>query len=86
MYLWMSRNCNENSFAAVPRYELMGDLWMRRAQIEKAVAAYKRSLKINSAQLRVRKKLISIYKLLRQMTLRFSWIMVAERMMQSVSL
>lgn len=53
---------SEDSFAAAPKYELIGDIWMRRAQVEKAISAYTRCLEINSAQLRVRKKLISIYR------------------------
>jgi tetratricopeptide (TPR) repeat protein len=50
----------DDSFAAAPKYELMGDLAVHRKDAGKAVAAYERSLAINSGQRLPRMKLIRI--------------------------
>lgn len=54
----------DDSFAAAPKYELKGDLMMHRKDASKAVAAYERSLAINSGQRLPRMKLIRIYRVL----------------------
>ena len=51
----------ENSFAAASKYEMTGDMLVHRGQIDKAIAAYQRSLEINSGQRRPRLKLIRIF-------------------------
>jgi len=53
---------NDNSFAAAPKYEVMGDLFVRQKQIDRAAYAYEKSLHFNSGQIRPRKKLINIYR------------------------
>ena len=51
----------DDSFAAAQKYALIGDIRLNEGQIEKALATYNKSLEINSAQLRIRKKRIEIY-------------------------
>ncbi len=51
----------ENSFAAASKYEMIGDMRVYQGQIDRAIAAYQRSLEINSGQRRPRLKLIRIY-------------------------
>jgi 4-amino-4-deoxy-L-arabinose transferase-like glycosyltransferase len=51
----------ENSFSAAIKYEMIGDMLVHQGQIERAIAAYQRSLEINSGQRRPRLKLIRIY-------------------------
>ena len=53
---------SDDSFAAALKYELIGDIRMEESRIEQALSAYDKSLEINSAQLRVHKKRIEIYK------------------------
>lgn len=54
----------DDSFAAATKYELTGDLMIRQKEVEKAIAAYERSLAINSGQRAPRMKLVRIFKLL----------------------
>jgi tetratricopeptide (TPR) repeat protein len=54
----------DDSFAAAPKYELMGDLAVHRKDAVKAAAAYERSLTINSGQRLPRMKLIRLYETL----------------------
>ena len=51
----------DDSFAAARKYELLGDGWVKQKQIDQAIAAYEKSLKINSGQIKVRMKLIRLY-------------------------
>ncbi len=51
---------SDESFAAASKYELMGDMMMHMGQKEKAVAAYEKSLEINSGRRGTRLKLIKI--------------------------
>ena len=51
----------DDSFAAAAKYELTGDLMIHRKEAGKAVAAYERSLAINSGQRLPRMKLVRIY-------------------------
>ena len=57
---------SDHSFAAAYKYSLLGDTMLRRRQTEKAIAAYEKSLDIQSRQKRVRKKLARIYKMKRK--------------------
>ena len=52
----------DNSFAAAPKYEMIGDMMMDQRQIKKAISAYEKSLEINSGQRRTRIKLVKIYR------------------------
>lgn len=52
----------DNSFAAAPKYEMIGDMMMDQRQIKKAISAYEKSLEINSGQRRSRIKLVKIYR------------------------
>jgi len=54
----------DESFAAASKYELMGDVMIHRKDAGKAVAAYERSLAINSGQRLPRMKLIRIYRVI----------------------
>ncbi len=54
----------DESFAAAPKCDLTGDLMMHRKDAGTAVAAYERSLTINSGQRLPRMKLIRIYRVL----------------------
>jgi tetratricopeptide (TPR) repeat protein len=49
------------SFAAAGKYELLGDGYEKQGRTEEAIAAYERSLKINSGQIKPRFKLIRLY-------------------------
>jgi len=51
----------DESFAASPKYALQGDLHVARGDARAAVAAYEKSLEINSGQRRIRKELIRLY-------------------------
>ncbi|MGA1823072.1 MAG: glycosyltransferase family 39 protein [bacterium] len=50
----------DTSFAAAFKYGLRGDFFKARGQLDQALSAYERSLKINSGQRRIWKKLINI--------------------------
>jgi tetratricopeptide (TPR) repeat protein len=52
----------DSSFAAADKYALKGDFFAIRKQIQKAISAYERSLEINSGGIKVRQKLIRIYR------------------------
>jgi 4-amino-4-deoxy-L-arabinose transferase-like glycosyltransferase len=52
----------DDSFAAAAKYELTGDLMIHEKEAGKAVAAYERSLAINSGQRLPRMKLVRIYR------------------------
>ena len=52
---------SDHSFAAANKYNLLGDIMVAQRQIEKAIAAYKKSLEINSGQRRTRFKLVKLY-------------------------
>jgi len=52
----------DDSFAAAAKYELLGDLMLQYKQAGKAIAAYERTLAINSGHRRARMKLIQIYR------------------------
>ncbi|MBW2266763.1 MAG: hypothetical protein JRF28_11510, partial [Deltaproteobacteria bacterium] len=47
--------------AAASKYDLLGDVMLRRKQIKEAVRAYEKSLAINSGQRDVRRKLVRIF-------------------------
>ncbi|PKN19323.1 MAG: hypothetical protein CVU71_07385 [Deltaproteobacteria bacterium HGW-Deltaproteobacteria-6] len=51
----------DNSFAAAPKYNIMGDILMRQQKTGEAARAYERSLEINSGQRQALFKLIRIY-------------------------
>ena len=51
----------DDSFAAADKYNLLGDSLAKKKQNEKAIAAYDKSLQINSGQIHVRMKLINLY-------------------------
>jgi tetratricopeptide (TPR) repeat protein len=51
----------DSSFAAALKYELMGDLLFAQGQVPEAVAAYERSLAINSGRTKPRTKLVKIF-------------------------
>jgi len=51
----------DSSFAASAKYGLIGDLRVHEGKIDKAIAAYEKSLSINSGQLRIRRELIKLY-------------------------
>jgi 4-amino-4-deoxy-L-arabinose transferase-like glycosyltransferase len=53
----------DDSFAAASKYDLMGDLMLHQKQVGSAIAAYERSLAINSGQRLPRMKLIQIYRI-----------------------
>jgi hypothetical protein len=50
----------DRSFAAAKKYALIGDSLLEQGQTSEAVAAYERSLAINSGQIRPRRKLVEI--------------------------
>jgi len=52
----------DSSFAAADKYALKGDFFAIQRQIQKAISAYERSLEINSGGIKVRQKLIRIYR------------------------
>ena len=52
----------DSSFAAAQKYALMGRLWDRERNYEKAIAAYEKSLQINSGDLNTQKRLVEILK------------------------
>ncbi len=54
---------NDNSFAAAQKYQILGDLLTYKKDMDGAVAAYEKSLSINSGQRLPRKKLIELYKI-----------------------
>lgn len=49
------------SLAAAGKYELIGDGYVAQGRIDEAIAAYERSLRINSGQIKPRSKLIRLY-------------------------
>jgi 4-amino-4-deoxy-L-arabinose transferase-like glycosyltransferase len=51
----------KDSFAAAAKYEMIGDMLVLQGHTERAIAAYQRSLAINSGQRKPRLKLIRIY-------------------------
>jgi 4-amino-4-deoxy-L-arabinose transferase-like glycosyltransferase len=51
----------DSSFAASAKYSLIGDLRVHEGKIDDAVAAYEKSLSINSGQRRIRWELIKLY-------------------------
>lgn len=52
----------DESFAAAPKYNLLGALMMRdERKTKRALDAYRRSIEINSGQIYPRKKLVDIY-------------------------
>jgi 4-amino-4-deoxy-L-arabinose transferase-like glycosyltransferase len=51
------------SFAAAGKYELIGDGYETQGRIDEAIAAYERSLQINSGQIKPRSKLIPLLSL-----------------------
>jgi hypothetical protein len=51
----------DSSFAAAPKYELIGDLLFAQGQVTEAVAPYERSLAINSGRMKPRTKLVRIF-------------------------
>jgi tetratricopeptide (TPR) repeat protein len=53
---------SDYSFAAASKYELLGDVMTRRNHLPEAIAAYERSLEINSGQRRILAKLIHLYR------------------------
>jgi tetratricopeptide (TPR) repeat protein len=53
---------SDSSFAAADKYEIIGDVWVGRRQTDKALAAYEKSLAINSGRLRPRRKLLRLLK------------------------
>ena len=50
----------DSSFAAAQKYALMGRLWDREREYEKAIAAYEKSLHINSGDLNTQKRFVEI--------------------------
>jgi len=57
----------DHSFAAASKHEIKGDMMMVQGRIEKGILEYKRSLRINYGQTRVREKLIKIYQAMNSM-------------------
>jgi 4-amino-4-deoxy-L-arabinose transferase-like glycosyltransferase len=51
----------DDSFASARKYELMGDALSKQGRSDQAIPAYEKSLQINSGQIQVRSKLISLY-------------------------
>jgi 4-amino-4-deoxy-L-arabinose transferase-like glycosyltransferase len=51
----------DTSFAAAAKHALLGDLYARTGDAPRAIAAYERSLEINSGQRRIRGELIRLY-------------------------
>jgi len=51
-----------NSFASAQKYALLGDIYSRQHQSDKAAALYEKSLSYNSGQHRILLKLINFYK------------------------
>jgi len=52
---------SDSSFAAADKYEMIGDGWFDQRQTGKAIAAYEKSLAINSGRLRPRRKLLRLF-------------------------
>ena len=52
----------DDSFAAAQKYQLLGDFFTDRKDPDAAIAAYEKSLSINSGQIMPRKKLIDLYR------------------------
>ena len=52
---------SDASFAAAGKYELLGDGYVKQGLTGEAIAAYERSLRINSGQIKPRSKLIRLY-------------------------
>jgi tetratricopeptide (TPR) repeat protein len=50
----------DTSFAAAEKYDVSGDILAAEKLTERAITAYKKSLEINSGQIAVRQKLISL--------------------------
>lgn len=51
----------DNSFAVAAKYALVGDMMAARGNDKAAIAAYKKSLQINSGQRRIRRALFKLY-------------------------
>lgn len=52
----------DRSFAVAYKWDLVGDILLRQGQLSEAIAAYERSLEINSGRREVRRKLIKIFR------------------------
>ncbi len=52
---------DNTSYAASPKHTLLGDLYVHEGRHKEAIAAYEKSLEINSGQRRIRKELIKLY-------------------------
>jgi predicted negative regulator of RcsB-dependent stress response len=52
----------DDSFAATQKYQLLGDFFADKKNPDAAIAAYEKSLSINSGQILPRKKLIDLYR------------------------
>ncbi|MFZ2396621.1 MAG: tetratricopeptide repeat protein [Smithella sp.] len=53
----------DDSFATAQKYQLLGDFLAKRQGSDTAIAAYEKSLSINSGQILTRIKLIDLYKI-----------------------
>jgi tetratricopeptide (TPR) repeat protein len=53
----------DDSFAAAQKYQMIGDLFSYQKNLDAAIAAYEKSLSINSGQRLPREKLIDLYKI-----------------------
>lgn len=53
---------NDNSFAVAQKYQIMGDFFAAKKDINAAIESYEKSLSINSGQVLTRKKLINLYR------------------------
>ena len=51
----------DDSFAAAQKYQLLGDFLAARKDPDAAIAAYEKSLSINSGQILTRKRLVNLY-------------------------
>ncbi|KQC08909.1 MAG: hypothetical protein APR62_03805 [Smithella sp. SDB] len=54
----------DDSFAAAQKYQILGDFYAARKDPKASIAAYEKSLSINSGQILTRRKLIDLYKIL----------------------
>ena len=53
----------DDSFAAAQKYQLLGDFFTDRKDPDAAIAAYEKSLSINSGQILPRKRLVDFYRI-----------------------
>jgi 4-amino-4-deoxy-L-arabinose transferase-like glycosyltransferase len=53
----------DDSFAAAQKYQLLGDFFTDRKDPDAAIAAYEKSLSINSGQILPRKRLVDLYRI-----------------------